>query len=301
VQLTLLHNPKAGVDGNDVDALVALLADAGHAVVTYASVKERSWKDALRVPADLVVVAGGDGTVQKVFRELAGSPALATLLPTGSANNVARTLWGYGGEEPEEIVAAWPRAQRRAYLLGEAAGPAGGERFVEAVGGGVFADVLARAEQTDAEPDGEEKLAFGLRLVRDVLSEAAAAAWELEADGVDLSGELLAVEAMRIREAGPHVVLAPDADPGDRRLDLVRVRPEDRERLLAYVDARLAGSRPEPPGLPVVRAGRIALRPPLGCTTHLDDEPWPDEETASGEMIVVAAGPRIELLLPRAG
>jgi diacylglycerol kinase (ATP) len=297
VRVTLLHHPRAGVEQHSAGALTALLAAAGHVVVAHASVKEPGWRAALDAHSELVVVAGGDGTVQAVFTELATSSTLVAVLPTGSANNVARTL-GYRGEELADLVACWEHGTRRRYDVAAASGSNATQRFVEAIGGGIFADVLAHAEDVEADPDGEEKLALGLRLLRNVAGAARAERWELEADGVDLSGHYLAVEAMNIREAGPNVPLARDADPGDGRLDLVCVRPEDREALLAYVEASLRKRTADPLDLPVQQAARITMRPPVGCTVHVDDELWPEESSATRSTIVATASGTLELLIP---
>ena len=41
---------------------------------------------------DAVIVAGGDGTVGKVAKRLAGTDVPLVVLPTGTANNIARSL-----------------------------------------------------------------------------------------------------------------------------------------------------------------------------------------------------------------
>src|SRR5258706_10465064 len=91
VRVTLIHNPKAGRGKASPGALKKLLRDAGHKL-SYHSCKERGWKEALMEPTDLVVVAGGDGTVGRVARRLTGRGIPIALLPSGTANNIARTL-----------------------------------------------------------------------------------------------------------------------------------------------------------------------------------------------------------------
>jgi diacylglycerol kinase (ATP) len=286
VRVTLIHNPTAGDEQHGAEALQSLLSAAGHDVA-YRSVKESGWKDALDDPGDLVVVAGGDGTVRKVFKKLAGSGVRATLLPVGSANNVARTL-GLDGVEIARLVERWPDANVVRFHLGETSAPWGESRFVESSGGGAFADVLARAEDVDA--DGEEKVDLGLQLLRDVIAEAPSQPWTLEVDGADLSGELLAVEAMNVRETGPNVPLAPDADPTDGRLDVVRVRPEDRAGLVAYIDQRLGGDGAAAPRLPVHRGTHITIGPPRDRPFRVDDELWSDASTDGDRRAVITAG-----------
>jgi diacylglycerol kinase family enzyme len=90
VRITLIHNPDSG-NASDADKLVKFLRDHGHEV-RYQSAKEDGWKRALKKPADLVAVAGGDGTVAKVARRMVGRGVPIGVLPSGTATNIARTL-----------------------------------------------------------------------------------------------------------------------------------------------------------------------------------------------------------------
>src|ERR1051326_989280 len=91
VLITLIHNPTAGKKASDADDLKDLLRRAGHKV-RYRSAKEPGWKKALGKRADLIVVAGGDGTVGRVVRRMPGHDVPVALLPSGTANNIARSL-----------------------------------------------------------------------------------------------------------------------------------------------------------------------------------------------------------------
>jgi len=86
---------------------MAELANAGHHAI-YESTRKSDYKKALKKPTDLVLAAGGDGTVGKVAHELIDSGIPLSVLPLGTANNLARSL-GFIGS-PEEIIY---RARRR--------------------------------------------------------------------------------------------------------------------------------------------------------------------------------------------
>ena len=102
MRITLIHNPKAGDARHGKDQLMAALAEAGHHA-TYQSTKEPGFKKALKQPADLVLAAGGDGTIGKVAFRLIDSGIPLSVLPLGTANNLARAL-GFVAS-PEEIIA----------------------------------------------------------------------------------------------------------------------------------------------------------------------------------------------------
>jgi diacylglycerol kinase (ATP) len=234
--------------------------------------------------------------VRKVFKELATSGVSVTVVPVGSANNVARTLGLLEGSL-DELVSRLDRGARQPFDLGEASAPWGTTRFVESFGGSLFAEVLLRGEEVDGHDD---KVELGLRLLDGVLRELPALEWELEADGTDLSGAYLAVEAMNIRETGPIIPLAPAADPSDGFLDVVLVRQADRDPLLAYIQSRLRGGRPEPPELEVVRSRQLNTRPPAGCALRVDDELWPAEPPPHrpGAVLVTIGGLSVDVLIP---
>ena len=192
---------------------------------------------------DLFAVAGGDGTVNRVFKELAGSSTPVTVIPLGTANNIAGTL-GLAGASAEELIAAWPDFVPRLFDVGEASAEWGTRQFVETAGAGLLAELFRSADEQD-EP--EDKVRHGLELLRAALAVARADRWQLELDGADLSGELIGVEAMNIREVGPELALAPSADPGDGLLDVVLIADEHRDALRAHVEARLGGTHAELP------------------------------------------------------
>jgi diacylglycerol kinase family enzyme len=164
VRITLIHNPSAGRQRRGEAAkLVELLSHAGHDV-RYRSAKEPGWKRALQKKADLVVVAGGDGTVGKVARRLVGRGIPIALLPSGTANNIARTL-GLIAQPFETLVRGWDNPRRIKLDVGIAAGPWGERYFVEGVGAGLFAMLLAQPD-SDALKQRAAAVESGLRRLR---------------------------------------------------------------------------------------------------------------------------------------
>jgi diacylglycerol kinase (ATP) len=296
VRLILLHNPMSGDEEHGRHDLESLLEQAGHELV-YRSLKDDDFAEGLSEPADLIVVAGGDGSVRKVFTALGEGPTTVTLFPIGSANNIARTL-GYETDDPLRLVAGWERASRITFDLWEVTAPWGTSRCVEAVGGGFFADVLAAAEEVREQPSGEEKVDFGLQLVLTQLETAASATWNLEVDGRRERDELLGVAALNVRELGPNLPLAPDADAGDGRLDVVLLRPEDKATLVDYLRARLRDEAPAPPDLERRRAADLVVEPPAASRVHVDDLLPAWAENGSRWVHARRADARVEVLVP---
>jgi diacylglycerol kinase (ATP) len=156
VRVTLIHNPGAGEQGeHDREKLMKLLRRAGHKP-RYQSVKEKGWDRVLDRRAGLVVVAGGDGTVAGVTRRMVGRDVPVAVLPSGTANNIARTL-GLLKQPFEELVKGWRDAKRVRLDVGIVSGPWGQRYFVEGLGAGLFAELLVRSEEKKEQREKEKK------------------------------------------------------------------------------------------------------------------------------------------------
>jgi diacylglycerol kinase (ATP) len=293
-----MHNPTAGDERHSRESLTAVLAGAGHDVF-YQSIKDERWEETLGEDVDLVVVAGGDGTVRKVFKALSGARTPVTLFPVGSANNIARSL-GFEHDDAARLARGWAKGERRSYDLGRVELGAGVTAFVESTGGGIFAESLVRAKRVDKQ--GRDKVELGLELLRELVEEEPSRHWELEVDGHDVSGDLLAVEAMNVGETGPNVLLAPDADPGDGMLDVVLVTAADRAALAAYLDGRIENRPTGTPRLPTRRGRKLVLRPPEGFALRVDDEVLAENPQRDGIHTAAASvdPARLTVLVPAA-
>lgn len=286
--VTLVHNTKAGYGRLAKDQLLRLLRRSGYASDYYAA-NDDALDDALRDPGELVVVAGGDGTVGRVASTLVGHRVPIALLPQGTANNVAAAL-GWKGS-PKDIVAAWSKARPKAFDVGRADGPWGRRCFFEAAGVGLFPEALpqvsARKKQDSVtfERPGDE-LKHDAKGLKSVLADLPARPWQIALDGEDLSGKYLMVEAMNICTMGPGLRLAPAANADDGLLNVVLLTEEDREGFLQYLDGCAAGNASCPDVN--VRTGRQLEIRWEGGLVHVDDAVW--AEHADEKKIETPAG-----------
>jgi diacylglycerol kinase (ATP) len=287
MHVTLLHNPAAGGAEPSRHELVRALVAAGHAVC-YQSTKEKGYERALDAPGDLVLVAGGDGTVRKAAGHLLGRNVPLALLPLGTANNIAKAIGVEGS--PDQLIAGLASARPRRFDAGLAKGAWGESHFLEAVGVGLFAVTMCLVESRDDHREGRADhedlgLTRDLRYMSRVLRDLPPRAWHIEVDGEDLSGDYLLCEVMNTPSIGPNLRLAPHADVGDGLFDVVLASEKDRDALAAHIAARVAGEDPEL-DLPVRRARQISIIA-SGAEVHVDDElKWPGETpSAMGGLI----------------
>jgi diacylglycerol kinase family enzyme len=302
VRVLLIHNPGAGRHAKeDVERLMALIRECGHQV-RYKSAKDDDWAKALDEPADLVAVAGGDGTVARVVKKMVGRDVPVAPLPAGTANNISTTL-GIVGRPLEELVQGWKDARRLKLDVGVAVGPWGRRYFVEGVGAGLFAQTVPLV---DSDPRLKElktpadKVRFALEKIQERLAQLRPMSLRASLDGKDVSGDYLMFEALNIAYVGPNLFLAPDSNQGDGQLDLVMVTEAERQRLSQYL-SHWQENKERLAVLPTRQGKHLRLQW-SGFRVHIDDEFWPEEDAGvqngRGTIDIRIEGEAVEVLAP---
>jgi diacylglycerol kinase (ATP) len=267
MRVSLVYNPSAG-GAQDARKLVALLTAAGHQVRRRS--RKSRWREILQDPGDVLVAAGGDGTVRDVALAAAECGVPFAILPFGMANNVAKTLGIVG--DTHAAIRRWEQPARP-FDIGELVTPGPPARFVESVGGGIFADLIGELRgKSDSQSLLGRETDRALHVLGRLNLGAEARPWEVTVDGRDCSGEYLAVEVLNVAFAGPNVPIAPNADPRDGQLDVVFIGPQHRHALAVYLDARLRLASGTLPSFLVQPGTRIELRAPAGTRLRVDDE-----------------------------
>jgi diacylglycerol kinase (ATP) len=267
VNVWVLLNDNAGrsLPG---DQLQRLIDAAGHVVAGVADRYDES--TVLPSAIDVIVAAGGDGTVATAAAIASKTSAALAILPLGTANNIATSL-GVTGPLPD-IVGGWSTAHRMPFDVGRARA---GDRewlIVEGAGAGLVPAGIAHAQaelKTRAETTPACEVATAVGTFRDTLLDLHPEPWTVTLDGTDTSGEFLLIEVMNIRSVGPNLEFAPDASPYDGYFDVILASEDDRTELTRYLQDRTDG-RPTRLALPRHRARRVVLdgRGEL----HIDDE-----------------------------
>ena len=284
-----MHNPKAGTAEHGKKQLLAALRKAGHRAI-YQSTKKRGWEKALKQPTDLVLSAGGDGTVAKVGRELIDTGIPLAILPLGTANNLARSL-GFK-TSMEKIIRSLRHRKKRVFDVGLASGPWGKEYFFESVGGGLLADYIHQANLKDKKKtkklSKEQELTRHVSLLRQMLHDYRPETWKIDIDDHDASGDYILWEAMNVRSVGPALYLASQAASRDGYLDFVGAREEDRSLLLEYLDQWLSGQRKKFP-LRISRCRKIKIVS-RKKVVRLDGKAWPRKERKTEKPYTIDIG-----------
>jgi diacylglycerol kinase (ATP) len=215
MRVVVIFNEKSG-SADDVprDAILTAIAEAGE-VEAMAPDKDdfAATVDAAAANADLVVAAGGDGTVHRTvnaIRDRLDRVALG-VVPLGTGNDFARTLGM--PEDPEEAARAIVASGERDVDVGEARGPGVERLFVNACIGGFPVAV-------------DEHVNSKIKRLLGPLAYVAAgvrAAADLSRSTVTMNGrrveDCVAAGVGNGATSGGGIRVWPDADPADGALD----------------------------------------------------------------------------------
>lgn len=268
MRITLFHNDDAG-RSDSLSALRTDIDNAGHTVIHAVNVRHDT-PPVLDAATELVVAAGGDGTIAGVAKLVAGTAIPLAILPMGTANNIAASL-GIAGT-PSALAARWDRATRVGFDVGVIDFPTGKRLFFEGVGAGLVPAVI---DSMHAEPevDGAPNLmlARAVQRYRDLLPRLVPRQWTIRVDDTVIDDEFLMFEVHNTTSVGPNLPFARNASPADGRLSLMVVRENDRTQLadfLADVHAATSGSVESP--FPVIHARSVEIDG--HDAVHIDDK-----------------------------
>jgi lipid kinase YegS len=209
----VVHGARA--DRADVRHLVNWVREKGHFVEPHATFEAGEAgaiaSDAARRGVDVVVAAGGDGTVNEVVNGLDGYDVPLGIIPLGTANDFARQV----GIPADADHAMDVILQRKARRLDTAA--LNGRRFLNVSTGGVGAEATAETPADAKEVLGPVAYAIsGMRKFAEFKSQSA----KFAGDGFEYEGEFLMFAVGLTRSTGGGTMVTPMASAVDGLLDL---------------------------------------------------------------------------------
>lgn len=275
--VSLLHNPKAG-DQDHVKAELIKRIESQGLTCHYASLKEKGWK---RFASEtvLVVIAGGDGSVREVLKELLtrsilDKPLTVALIPSGTANNIAKTLGvPFDLDAFERNIQRWTPKQLDVGLIGKL----GKVRFfIEGLGFGLIPTLMEKMKTVDFDSahTAEDELELALEKLLEIVETCPATRAKVTIDGQVYEDDYLLVEVLNIKSIGPNLVLASSADPTDGNFEVALLKRSNRKMFSTYL-RRLRQQLPQMAGsVPwqTITATREVIIDSDSQTIHVDDE-----------------------------
>ena len=273
----LIVNPNAGAGkaSGNWQALIDLAEREG---IEVRQTKEAGEAEALAREAvtdggaDVVVAAGGDGTISEVINGLSADfeAARLVIVPMGTANDFANTLGVPLGDVAAALALAKTGREHRVDLVCSRSEERG-ERYIINASTGGFSEVVHHHLDADLKrrwgPLAYLRAAVGA--VPDICFHNA----RLDIDGEELVVDTCAVVVGNGRSAGGFA-LVPQADVEDERLDLLIIRTQTYFDELRLASRFVVGSHLESEDVDFRQSKRV----------HIQTEP-PMKFSSDGELI----------------
>lgn len=249
----------AALRARGCDVVVQRTEAAGHAI-------DLARAAAAAGHCDVVVAAGGDGTISEVLNGLAGRALPLAVLPLGTANVLAREL-GLS-LAPEAICGAIVDGEMRSMPLGRIRAADGTTRvFLLMAGAGFDAHVVATVNQTLKRHLG--KGAYVAGSVKQ-LGSFGFPRYRIDIDGT--SYEAASVVVAKARHYGGGFTCAPAATLADARFHVCLFERAGRLAAVRYALALARGRLAARPDYRIVQGSRIRISGPDGDPVQADGD-----------------------------
>lgn len=276
--IQIIHNPNAGKANHSKEWLIGMIARFANKV-RYVSTKDKLWNSFEFNPEHPILLAGGDGTVRKVFEKLnqsndnlplSMSPII--LCPCGKANNIAKSL-NIRGNPTGKIDFDLSKVDD--YHFGEIKNTKDEQFFIESFGFGVFPELLkGKRSKPKTSYTSEVKLQLALHKLIEVVGKIEAQKLKIKTDQFTVKGSFILAEVMKIKHMGPNLPLAPANSPGSAWFHLVLISEDRRDDFSNYLQNLLKGVKTPSPVLDFItsiKTSKLKLKS-SGMYYHIDDQ-----------------------------
>lgn len=300
----LIYNPKSGGNVKDAHPLEKIVGTLrAHGIRAEIGIKS-SGKTARKMAKaaadnneDLVIVAGGDGTIEDVASQLVGTKTALGILPIGTMNNLARSL-GIPLELNDACALLGAGSTRQVdvgHIHADAKPDV--EYFLETAGLGLSAIAFPAGQA--AKKGALGGLPHALRRLFDY--KPGRVKIELD-DGETIQANSQLVTVSNAPLMGLNFLIAPDAKMDDGLLDIAIYDGMGKTDLLGYFMATRDGKRAANPKVRFYRSRKVRIRSQQAAPVVSDKDAIPAERVLDIELLPQAlkmvVGKGIGLNLP---
>lgn len=283
----LIYNPKAEQDGKPEHTLEAVInclrahgIEPDVTLKTSGKVVRTSARKAAKHNEELVIVAGGDGTIEDVASQLVGSDTTLAILPIGTMNNIARSL-GIPLDLNDASALISMGVARKIDIGHVNAGAASHlEYFLETAGMGLNA--IAFQAGQEAHKGSWGSLPSAMRKL--LKFKATPVMVELD-DGQKISANSQVITVSNAPMTGMNFLLAPDAKMDDGWLDIAIYDDMSKADLFGYMMASRNASRVENQKIKRYRARHVRIYPRDAAPMVSDKDALPEKNMLDIELI----------------
>lgn len=210
---------------------------------------------------DVIVAAGGDGTVNEVAAGLIHKPAALGVIPLGSGNGFARHfgIALQASRAIQQLNQSQPQAMDTGQLNQKPFFNVSGVGFDGQISK-IFAEQLTRGYMTYA------------RCVLEELQTYQPKRFSYVVDGREVEGEFFLIAFANTSQYGNNAVIAPQADTCDGLLDVVIVKPFPQFYLPAFTMMSLFRALHHSPYVEIVQTPSMLVHNPEEAPVHVDGE-----------------------------
>ncbi len=275
MRVKLFHNPNAGPGGPDAAELRFAFGRQGIAL-DYHPTPDADLRGLLEGSGDVIAIAGGDGTVRKVCKQMhrLGMCRPLLILPVGTMNNIARSLDAF--DPALELIADLDLLSPLPFHYHRAVAAGLDEVFFESAGVGAWAKLLGQAEDC---PSAMDLMAEGREGAARDFASLAVLTQTLESVEIEfVSGEerlrdrYLLAEVMNIPFVGAQLHWGTRASLDGAVIQVALVPENNRRALVEYFRAKADGGEATFPGFHRNFTSRIDISLRAGAY-HADDAP----------------------------
>ena len=230
----LIFNPGSGQPGESPHQLVSILSEMQNQHIlpeVYITVPDSRLVDvvrgAIKSGIKLIVVAGGDGTIDSVVGAMIGSDATLGIIPTGTRNNVAFNLGIIG--DIANSVALLRQGRRLKIDVGRVHCGHSRQWFLEGVALGLISDLYPMADDIQ---HGDLTQIGGLL---SALVSATPSSLRINLDGkkrLNTTTHMMLIANMSY--IGPHFQISPKVSFKDRHLDVFTFSDMSKLKMISY-------------------------------------------------------------------
>ncbi len=260
VRAWLITNPRGGRGEIDLEAILPVFAAHGWDVTVHQKMHgghaTELAQEAAEDGCDVVIAAGGDGTVGEVVDGLIGTNVAVGVLPGGTAN-----LWAHEIGVSMDLTRATQQmigAQRRRIDVGHIAiNGKSAQHFLLMAGLGIDAMVVSELNK-------DHKRRFGmlayLPAIGRALPQSTSYPVQVDLDGVMWQGDVAQIVVGNTRKYASVTSVTPDAYVDDGRLDVALIAPNGPVSSSRQLVTLLTRKHPAEASAVTDRVGRLTIR-----------------------------------------
>ncbi|WP_078382271.1 diacylglycerol kinase [Sutcliffiella halmapala] len=268
----VIYNPTSGREAfkKHLPEVLVRLEKAGYETSCHATTCHGDATEAAKIAVerkyDLVVAAGGDGTINEVVNGLAEQdyrPQLG-IIPVGTTNDFARAL-----DLPRDDILACVDVIASGVPLPVDIGKANNQYFVNIAGGGKMTELSYEVPSKMKTVIGQ--LAYYLKGI-EMLPSIRPTNVEIEYDGKIFEGEIMLFLVSLSNSVGGFEKLAPDSCMNDGMFDLIILKKANIADFIRIATLALRGEHIKDPLVIYTKANRVKVCTQEKMQLNLDGE-----------------------------